>query len=61
MKPLRLVVRVSALPAYIQKSAMNLDVDCDGALSVDEIAEAIDDLSRIKNANRNLRKAIAAF
>lgn len=54
-------IRVSALPDHIRKSAMKLDVDCDGALGVGEVAAAIDDLSQTKSANRNLRKAIAAF
>jgi len=48
-------LRVSALPHHIQESARRLDTNNDGALSTDEIADAISDLDKKERKNRNLK------
>jgi hypothetical protein len=54
-------IRVSALPHHIRESASKLDVDCDGALDAEEIADAISDLDKKEKTNRNLKKSISAI
>jgi len=51
-------IRVSALPQHIRASAYKLDMNHDGALCTDEIADAISDLDKKERTNRNLKATV---
>jgi hypothetical protein len=52
-------IRVSALPQHIRASALKLDVNHDGALCTEEIADAISDLDKKERTNRNLKMTVS--
>ena len=54
-------IPVSSLPLQIRAAASKLDVDRDGALDSDEVANVIFSLDQNRKTNKNLRKAVVGF
>jgi hypothetical protein len=54
-------IRISMLPDSIRETAMELDKNQDGDLSLGELAFAIDDLDKKQRSNKNLKRTIAGF
>jgi len=54
-------IRISMLPESIRETAMDLDKNQDGDLSLGELAFAIDDLDKKRRSNKSLKKTVAGF
>ena len=55
------VIRISALPKHVQRTASKLDLNGDGELDKHDIAHTMENLDLTKMKNKKLHRIVAAF